>query len=297
MADRQPVQRTRWRLSGLLSDRKDLLWMIFWFAGIGIVEFWLVLFLNDPARIRLQTAFLNTLLGAVAVVIVAVILGWGIALLLHMLENGKRRTAHLVLTYLLNLLRSVPQMVGMLIGYAVITGLILRGTLPSPFAQIMCTSVITSLFVFQEVADLIRERVKHFEQMEFVDALLVCGIPPGVIINREILLKNSIAHMIQKSVALFGRAIFLLCSIDFIISVGMSTEVSLANLPATLGSMLATLDSKQDILVVGSAITDPELIPSLFFEHLQGVAVAFLIVYTLLCVHRISNGLMERYRL
>jgi hypothetical protein len=297
MKGRPAAQYTSWRLSGFLSDRKDLLWMIFWIGGIVIVEAWLVLFLNDPARVRLQTAFVNTMLGAVVVVFVAMILGWGVALLLHALEAGRSRTAYLILTYSLNLLRSVPQMVGMLIGYAIITGLILRGTLPSPWAQILSTSLITALFVFQEVADLIRERVRHFEQMEFVNALLVCGIPPSVIINREILLKNSIAHMIQKAVALFGRAIFLLCSIDFIISVGMSTEVSLVNLPATLGSMLATLDSKQDVLVVGSALTEPELIPSLFFEHLQGVAVAFLIVYTLLCMHRISSGLMERYRL
>jgi len=96
---------------------------------------------------------------------------------------------------------------------------------------------------------------------------------------------------------LFGRAIFLICSIDFIISVGLSTEVSLSNLPVTLGSMLAKLDSKQDILVIGTAFTDPRIIGTLLFEHLQGISIAFLIVYTLMCVYRIANGLMERYRL
>jgi hypothetical protein len=285
------------RLSALLAERTDLLWFILWCAGIGAVGIWLLLFLNEPAREQIQAAFLNTLLGAVIVVIVALLLGWGTALLLHTLENGRRRTAYLLLTYILNLLRSIPQMVGMLVGYALITGFILRGMLSSSLAQIVCTSLITTLFVFQEVADLIRERVKHFEQMEFVNALLVCGIAPRVIINREILLKNSLAHLIQKSVALFGRAIFLICSIDFIISVGLSTEVNLVNLPATLGSMLANLDSKQDILVIGSALGEPRMLSSLLFEHLQGVAVAFLIVYTLVCMHRIANGLMERYRL
>jgi hypothetical protein len=297
MASDRTRRQRQWRLSMVLQERTDLLWTILWIVGVGGAAIWLALFLNAPARLQIQTAFLNTMLGAVIVVALALVIGWGVALLVHALENATNRTGYLVITYALNLLRSIPQMVGMLIGYTVITGFILRGSIGSSFAQILFTSFITAVFVFQEVSDLIRERVKHFEQMEFVNALLVCGISPRVIINREILLKNSMAHLIQKSVALFGRAIFLLCSIDFIISVGLSTEVNLVNLPATLGSMLANLDSKQDILVIGSAITEPRMMGSLFFEHLQGVAVAFLIVYTLLCIHRIANGLMERHRL
>jgi hypothetical protein len=61
--------------------------------------------------------------------------------------------------------------------------------------------------------------------------------------------------------------------------------------------MLAKLDSKQDILAIGTVFADPGVFPSLFIEHLQGISVAFLIVYTLLCMYRISNGLVERYRL
>jgi ABC-type dipeptide/oligopeptide/nickel transport system permease subunit len=185
----------------------------------------------------------------------------------------------------------------MLIGYVIVTGLTLDEALTSDTSRILATSLVTALFVFQEVVDLIRERIRHFESLEFVSALLVCGIPSRVIINREILLKNSMPYLVQKSVALFGRAIFLICSIDFIVSVGLSAEVSLTNLPVTLGSMLAKLDSKQDILAIGTALTDLHVVPTLFVEHLQGISVAFLIVYTLLCVYRIANGLMERYRL
>jgi len=279
------------------EERKDRLWALLWAGGLVIVGVWLVLFLNEPARERIQAAFFNTMLGGLVAVAAALLLGWGTAHLLLAFERRGQRTAYMAGTYVLNLLRSIPQMIGMLVGYAVITTLILRGTLPSPLVQIVFTSLITSLFIFQEVADLIRERVKHYEQLEFVNALLVCGVPPRVIINKEILLKNSLAHIVQKSVSLFGRAVFLLCSIDFIISVGLSTEVNLVNLPTTLGSMLANLDSKQDILIIGSLVTDPAMIGSLFFEHLQGVSVAFLIVYSLLCIHRIAGGMMERYRL
>ncbi len=279
------------------EERKDIRWALLWVGGLIVLGVWLLLFLNTPARIRIQTAFLNTLFGALIAVFVALFLGWGTALALHAFERGGKRVAYLAGTFVLNLFRSIPQMVGMLVGYAVITTLILRGNLPSPLVQILFTSLITALFVFQEVVDLIRERVRHYEQLEFVNALLVCGVPPRVIINKEILLKNSLAHLIQKSVSLFGRAIFLICSIDFIISVGLSTEVNLVNLPTTLGSMLANLDSKQDILVIGSVLTDPGMFGSLFFEHLQGVSVAFLIVYSLLCIHRMAGGIMERYRL
>jgi hypothetical protein len=279
------------------EHRKDILWLLLWIGGLIAVGVWLVLFLNEPARLRVQTAFLNTMLGAVIVVAAALLLGWGTAMALLTFERNGTRFPYLTTTFALNLLRSVPQMVGMLVGYAVVTALILRGTLPSPFVQILFTSLVTSLFVFQEVVDLIRERVGHFERLDFVNALLVCGVPPRVIINREILLKNSLSHLIQKSVSLFGRAIFLICSIDFIISVGLSSEVSLVNLPTTLGSMLANLDSKQDILVIGSVVSDPAMFASLFFEHLQGVSVAFLIVYSLLCIHRVAGGMTERYRL
>jgi ABC-type dipeptide/oligopeptide/nickel transport system permease subunit len=253
--------------------------------------------MNAPARNLVGAACIHTFAGALAAVAASLVIGWGTALLLHFLEATHRRIAYLAVSFVLNLLRSVPQIVGMLIGYVIVTGLTLDEALTSDTSRILATSLVTALFVFQEVVDLIRERIRHFESLEFVSALLVCGIPSRVIINREILLKNSMAYLVQKSVALFGRAIFLICSIDFIVSVGLSAEVSLSNLPVTLGSMLAKLDSKQDILAIGTALTDLRVVPTLFVEHLQGISVAFLIVYTLLCVYRIANGLMERYRL
>jgi len=285
------------RLSGFMEDKKDVLWAVSWAIGLALTWVWLDLFLNDRARTLVGAACLHTLAGAAAAVALALLSGWGTALLLHFLESSRRRVAYLGVSFVLNLLRSVPQIVGMLIGYVIVTGLTLNEALASDASLILATSCVTALFIFQEVVDLIRERIRHFESLEFVSALLVCGIPSRVIINREILLKNSMAYLVQKSVALFGRAIFLICSIDFIVSVGLSSEVSLSNLPVTLGSMLAKLDSKQDILAIGSALTDLSVVPTLFVEHLQGISVAFLIVYTLLCVYRIANGLMERYRL
>jgi len=289
--------RRRGRVSALCAGRRDILWGILWVGGLLLCRFWIGLELNAPARAQVVDACIHTFWGALAAVAMALLLGWGTAMLLHALESGRRRTVRLILSFVLNLLRSVPQIVGMLIGYVIVTSLTLNEVLASEASRIAATSAVTALFVFQEVADLVTARIRHYAATEFVDALLVCGVPPRVIINREILLKNSLAYIVQKSVALFGRAIFLLCSIDFIVSVGLSTEVSLANLPVTLGSLLAKMDSKQDILAIGTALTDARVIPTLLFEHLQGISVAFLIVYTLLCVYRIAGGLTERYRL
>ena len=283
--------------SFFLPDRKDLLWTVIWIGGLAIVWVWFLLFLNEPARLRMQTAMADTLLSAGTVVVSAFLMGWGSAMLLHLLDRPKRKRLYLAATFLLNLLRSVPQIIGMLLGYTLLAALVRGETMRSEFLQVLAAGFLTSLVVFQEVTDVIQERIRHYREMVFVSALLVCGVPEFTIINREILWKNSVAHLVQKSGSVFGRAIFLVCSIDFIISVGLSTEVSLTNFPPTLGSMLASLDSKQDILVIGSALTEPGLLPSLFFEHLQGIGVAFVTVFTLVCLYRISNGLVERHRL
>ena len=127
--------------------------------------------------------------------------------------------------------------------------------------------------------------------------MLVCGIPEWRIVQIDILWKNSVAHITHKLIATFGIAVFLQCSIDFIVSVGLSSGVSLTNFPITLGGLLATLDSKQDILALSVALSNPAYVGKLPFTHLQGISVAFLIVFTLVCLFRIANGFVRRHRL
>jgi hypothetical protein len=85
--------------------------------------------------------------------------------------------------------------------------------------------------------------------------------------------------------------------VDFIISVGLSTDVSSVNLPVTLGSLLAKIDSKQDILAIGYSLTHLGYIIRLPFEHLQGISVSFIIVFTLVCMYQIGNGFARRHHL
>jgi hypothetical protein len=57
------------------------------------------------------------------------------------------------------------------------------------------------------------------------------------------------------------------------------------------------MESKQDILAISSVFTDFGYVRELFFQHLQGISVAFVIIFSLLCLYRIANGLVRRYSL
>jgi hypothetical protein len=277
--------------------QEDRLWAILWITGVVMLWLWDLAFLNRPAFTLLQTALGNTLIGGIMVVAFTIVLGWSVALALTTLEQKTNPLPFLSLTFLLNLIRSVPQMVGILFGYVILTFFIEREVLQNTFWQIVWMSFTVSIFTFLELVDVIRERIAFYRSSDFFNAMLCSGISERRIINVDILWKNSRAHILQKLVATFGMAVFLQCSVDFIISVGLSTDVSLSNFPATLGGLLATLDSKQDILAISMVFTDFGYIGNLFFRHLQGISVAFLIIFTLVSVFKTSNGLVKRYKL
>ncbi len=278
-----------------LYRQKDKLWLSIWTAGIVTLWIWNRIFLNNPAFEQIQSAFIHTCLIAVLVIAFCCILGWGAAVGLYALERSQKQGLALALSFLLNVIRSIPQIIGVLVGYVFITMMLRQEVLQSELLVMILMAIVTSLFVFPELADLIRERIDHYHTLDFVNAMLCCGISEHRIIHVEILWKNSLVHIINKLIAIFGIAIFLQCSVDFIISVGLSTNVSPVNLPITLGSMLARIDSKQDILAIGYTLTHLTYLPNLFFQHLQGLTTAFLIVFTLLSIYHIANGFAKRY--
>lgn len=277
--------------------RKDRLWLVIWLASIGLLWIWDRIFLNYPAFVQVETAFLNTCLISLICIVFSVILSWSAAVGIHFLPRSRAGYLALPLTFLLNLIRSIPQIIGVLGGYILITVLLRNEIIESRLLTILLMAFCTSVFVFQEIVDLIRERIDHYTKLDFVNAMLCCGIKESRIINIEILWRNSLIHIMNKLIAIFGIAIFLQCSVDFIISVGLSTGVSSANLPLTLGSLLAKIDSKQDILAIGYTLANPGYVGNLFFQHLQGITIAFLIVFTLLSIYRISNGYAKRHHL
>jgi ABC-type dipeptide/oligopeptide/nickel transport system permease subunit len=254
------------------------------------------MFLNEPALRQLEAGFINTLVISLLVIVFSTILGWGTTLLNNILERSFPKI-QIVLVFIIDIIRSVPQIVGILMGYIVLTLLIQQGILNSHLFILISFALIITLFVFLEVFDLLRERISYFFRRDFFNAMRVCGISERYIINREIIWRSSRIHIINKLIAIFGISIFLLCSVDFIISVGLSTDVSSVDLPVTLGSLLAKIDSKQDILAIGYSFSHWGYIVRLPFEHLQGITVAFTIVFTLVSMYQIGNGYARRHHL
>ena len=280
-----------------LFRHKDTRWALLFVGGLCAAFIWDILFLNKPALRFVVSGFFNTITIAGLVVVLTLAMAWVVTLLLNFLEARKNRVGYLSLTFLLNMIRSVPQVIGILFGYVAVSIMAQNGVLRSNLTIFPLLAVSISLFVFIEFVDLMRERISHYKKLDFYNAMRVCGISEGRIINIDILWKNSRIHILNKLISVFGAAIFLQCSVDFIISVGLSTDVNSSTLPATMGSMLANIDSKQDILAIGYALTHPLYVANLFFEHLQGLTVAFLIVFSLMSIYHIANGYAERYRL
>jgi ABC-type methionine transport system permease subunit len=272
-------------------------WALVWVLAMGAVLLWDALFLNRPAMLRIQGAVLNSFFCGIAVAGIALSAGWALGVATDSAEAKGRRRTYLALAFLVNMVRSIPQIVGILLGYTVLTALVVADQLRSATAQLLSMSAVVSVFIVPEVVDLVRERLRFFRSKDFVDAMRCCGISEWRIVNREILWRNSRAHLLHKAISVFGISLFLQCSIDFVVSVGLSTAVNASNFPVTLGNVLATLDSKQDILALANLLTEPSYIGALLTTHLQGITVAFIIVFSLLCVYRIANGVVERYGL
>jgi ABC-type methionine transport system permease subunit len=272
-------------------------WALVWVLAMGAVLLWDALFLNRPAMLRIQGAVLNSFFCGIAVAGIALSAGWALGVATDSAEAKGRRRTYLALAFLVNMVRSIPQIVGILLGYTVLTALVVADQLRSATAQLLSMSAVVSVFIVPEVVDLVRERLRFFRSKDFVDAMRCCGISEWRIVNREILWRNSRAHLVHKAISVFGISLFLQCSIDFVVSVGLSTAVNASNFPVTLGNVLATLDSKQDILAFANLLTEPSYIGALLTTHLQGITVAFIIVFSLLCVYRIANGVVERYGL
>lgn len=272
----------------------DLAWGAIWGTVMIVAFIWNAFFLNTPAFILLLKAVVHSLFTGMITVAIAMALGWAAGVGFFFLESSRKKAPYVFLTLLVNCIRSVPQILGLISGYVVLTILVRDETIINSTFQLLWMAAWTSVFLFLEMSDLVTERIRYYRSLDFFPAMLCCGMKPGRIIHEEILLKNSASHLIHKAIALFGTALYLQCSVDFIISVGLTTDVSLTNFPVTLGSLLARMDSKQDILALGRALTDFSYIPQLFVLHLQGLTVAFTIVFSLLCSHHVAKAFVRR---
>ncbi|RMH63504.1 MAG: hypothetical protein D6677_06945 [Calditrichaeota bacterium] len=275
-----------------IPDEKDIRWLIRWWGGVMTLWIWLLAFLNAPARHKIEIAFLNTLLIATLSTLLALALAWGQAVLIYYARRRSPLWAQVTDT-LFSAWRSLPQILGILFGYVFIAYRQSAGDMPAVLVLILL-ALIAALVIFPEIGDMLLERIDYFRKSDFFNAMRVAGIPDSRIINYDILYKNSPVHILNKCIAVFAMTFFLLISVDFIVSVGLARQVNLVNMPRTLGNMLAHIDSKQDILALGQSLSRPSLWLQLPFAHLQGLATAFLIVFSLICLFKISQYFSER---
>lgn len=280
-----------------LRRRPDIRWLMVWITGVSMILGWNALFLNEPDMRILTEAFFQTLMISIASVIVAVAAAWSWTNLSEWAVRRKHRLTGLCLITLYEVLRSAPQIIGLLIGYAMLTlfiqSEIIRQTLPIMAVMAFTLGLVTAY----EFIELFRERIGYFKQKDFYPAMRVCGVSEARIINRDILWYNGRVLLLQKCISVFGVVLFLQSSIDYIISVGLTTDISSVNFPDSLGSVLAKMNSKQDILAVGMAFTEPSSIPDLFTDHLLGISAAGLLVWTLICFFQITREFTRYQRL
>lgn len=274
--------------------RGDAVWTAVWLGGTAIVVAWNAAFLESAAFDRLLSALGHTLALGAGSVAIATALGWTAGSAFYFLETRGRLHGYAALTFVVNLVRSIPQVIGVLLVYLIVSRMVERETVTSLTVLGTWIACGTAVVICIEMIDLVRDRIGYFVQSDFVAAMLVCGVKERRIVHVEILWRNCRSLILYKATSLLGVTLFLLCSVDFIVSVGLSADVQAVNMPATLGNVLARLDSKQDILMLGVAFLRPAEWPSLFFRHLQGLSAAFLLVFSLLSIHHIVRHLHRR---
>ncbi len=275
----------------------DIRWTLIWLTGVAVIVIWNGLFLNAPDRTLVITAFLQSLMISAGGVLSASAIAWCWMNAGEWAERRRNMGLSAVIRIAYDSIRSAPQIIGLLIGYAALTLLIRSETLREPLWIMAWMAACFAVVSAPELTELFQERITHFKKKDFFPAMRVCGFSEFRIINRDILWFNGRALFLQKCVSLFGVVLFLQCSIDFIISVGLTNDISSANFPSTLGSVLAKMNSKQDILAVGLSFSDPASIPSLLTDHLMGISTAALLVWTLICFFQIAHELTRRARL
>ncbi len=276
-----------------LRKARDVFWLAVFVSGMAFIFVWNLFFLNGEAFSDWLGAVFYTYSVAFAAAAIAFFVAWRIALFYETAKSAGKTETIFAIGLLLDALKSLPQIIVLLLGYSVMIFYLKN----SGVAQFVWLAFVLALAFVNDVFEEMRSRVEFFRKSDFYDAMLVAGVKEKRIINRDILARNSLAHLTNRAIIIFSSSVFLLCSVDFIISVGLSSQLSLSGLPKTLGNILANAASKEDILAVRELFANPLYLKEIFTTHLQGVSAGLTLVFTLVSAFKISNGLIERKKL
>ncbi len=276
-----------------IYSSKEKLWSIIFVSFFLLLLVWNFIFLNNTALNKWLIATANTYLLASSATLLAFLFAKIFVDLNLRIFISQNKAASVANRLFLDFLRSIPQVIFLLGGYAIMIFYF------SGFSLInfIWLSFVISLVFLNDAYDEMQNRINFYRQTDFFNASLVAGIPLGKIVNRDILWRNSQPYLVNRAVNIFTASVFLLCSVDFIISVGLTNEINLASLPVTLGNVLANITAKEDILAVREIFVNPLYITELFTKHLEGISAAILLLLTLISGFKISNGLIEKNNL
>ncbi len=276
-----------------IYSSKEKLWSIIFVSFFLLLLVWNFIFLNNTALNKWLIATANTYLLASSATLLAFLFAKIFVDLNLRIFISQNKAASVANRLFLDFLRSIPQVIFLLGGYAIMIFYF------SGFSLInfIWLSFVISLVFLNDAYDEMQNRINFYRQTDFFNASLVAGIPLGKIVNRDILWRNSQPYLVNRAVNIFTASVFLLCSVDFIISVGLTNEINLASLPVTLGNVLANITAKEDILAVREIFVNPLYITELFTKHLEGISAAILLLLTLISGFKISNGLIKKNNL
>ncbi len=193
-----------------------------------------------------------------------------------------------VASYIIRLISSLPQLVWLMLGYAMINIWIVQEGLSS-FSIILLLSIVFALVLLPEVYLFFSGLIEHSKQRGVYFALRTLGASTTKTVVREVLWRESRTQLFLKFCGLLGHVFFLQISIEFIISVGLAETVGVINFPTSLGQLLVQIGNKQDLLAVGFTLRNLTYLPELFTQHLFGLTVAACIVVGMISTFKIST--------
>jgi hypothetical protein len=264
-------------------------WIFFFLISITVIFIWDKIYLNERSFTLVFNAYLNSILIAVLAIIIVISASWLLSLL-SSINNVLKQIVY----FFMNQGILIPQVLIVLFGQTILNILIVSGHLNNSIEYMIYSSIILSFSLLSESLTFFINRIELLKERGFYESMTSLNIRKWRIVHFDILWDNSRKIIITKAVSLFATVFFIQVIVDFIISVGLSRDLSQFNFPPSLGTVLADTTSKEDLLYVQHIIKNPSLIKNLFYRHLQGISLVAMLFVTLLSMVKYSSEQLMR---
>jgi len=181
----------------------------FWFrimiVGLLLIYLWNAAFLYESGFKRWQAALFNSIFVSFVASLLSIFLGWFFSYYKYINEYLDKVVVSKTIIFFIDAIKSIPQVIGALTGYAILTNLTARDYNLSSFVLLILLSFILGLFLFVEAYDMFNERIAYYKDKDFISALRVLGMKESSIINKEILRYSKICFNFWRSFFLASK--------------------------------------------------------------------------------------------